>query len=50
MLDDVETRIEDIQVRLLSMIKENDILIGHSLENDLLALRFIHSYGAENTK
>ena len=43
MLDDVDTRIEDIQVQLLSMIKENDILIGHSLENDLLALRFIHN-------
>lgn len=42
MLTNIETRIEDIQVRLLSMIDENDILVGHSLENDLRALRFIH--------
>ena len=42
MLQDVETRIEDIQVRLLSMIDEQDILVGHSLENDLRALRLVH--------
>lgn len=43
MLQDVETRIEHIQVRLLSIIDENDILIGHSLENDLRALRLVHT-------
>ena len=42
MLRDVETRIEDIQVRLLSLIDENDIIIGHSLENDVRALRLVH--------
>ncbi len=42
MLQDVETRIEVIQVRLLSMIDEQDILVGHSLENDLQALRLVH--------
>jgi hypothetical protein len=42
MLQDVETRIEDIQVRLLSMLDEQDILVGHSLENDLHALRLVH--------
>jgi RNA exonuclease 1 len=42
MLQSVETRIEDIQVRLLSMIDEDDILVGHSLENDLRALRMVH--------
>ena len=42
MLQDVETRIEEIQVRLLSMIDEQDILVGHSLENDLRALRLVH--------
>lgn len=42
MLQSVETRIEDIQVRLLSMIDENDIIVGHSLENDLRALRIVH--------
>lgn len=43
MLDDVETRIEDVQVRLMSLIGENDIIVGHSLENDLRALRFVHA-------
>ena len=42
MLQSVDTRIEDIQVRLLSMIDEDDILVGHSLENDLRALRIVH--------
>lgn len=43
MLQNVETRIEDIQVKLLSMIDEDDILVGHSLENDLRALRIVHN-------
>jgi len=42
LLQDVETRIEDVQVRLLALIDENDILIGHSLENDLKSLRLVH--------
>jgi len=42
MLTNVETRIEDIQLQLLGMIDSRDILIGHSLENDLRALRFVH--------
>ena len=42
MLQSIDTRIEDIQVRLLSMIDENDILVGHSLENDFRALRIVH--------
>lgn len=42
MLEDIDTRIEDIQVRVLAMIDEDDIIVGHSLENDLRALRLIH--------
>ncbi|KAL7529367.1 hypothetical protein ACHAXR_002925, partial [Thalassiosira sp. AJA248-18] len=44
MLHDQElgTRIEHIQVCLLSMIHENDIIVGHSVENDLRALRLVH--------
>ncbi len=42
MLKDVETRIEDIQVRLLSLIDAKDIIVGHSLENDLRALKLVH--------
>lgn len=41
-LESVETRIEDIQVLLLGLIDEDDILVGHSLENDLRALRLVH--------
>jgi len=42
MLKNVDTRIEHIQVHLLSLIDENDIIVGHSLENDLRALRLVH--------
>ena len=36
------TKIEDIQAILVSLIHKEDIIIGHSLENDLAVLRFIH--------
>jgi len=42
-LQNVKNRIEDIQLRLLSVIAKEDIIIGHSLENDLRALRLVHS-------
>ena len=42
-LQDVDTRIEDIQLRLLSVIADKDIIVGHSLENDLRALRLVHN-------
>lgn len=43
MLESVATRIEDIQIKLLSLIEESDIIVGHSLENDLKALRLVHN-------
>ncbi len=43
MIEDVATRIEEIQIKLLSLIHENDIIVGHSLENDLKALRLVHN-------
>ncbi|KAL7491079.1 hypothetical protein ACHAWT_000657 [Skeletonema menzelii] len=43
MLSDVNTRIESIQLLLLSLIHEEDVIIGHSAENDIRALRFVHS-------
>jgi hypothetical protein len=43
MLLNVKTRIESIQLYLLSLIHEDDIIVGHSLENDLRALRLVHS-------
>lgn len=42
MLIDVKTKIEDVQLHLLSLIQATDLVIGHSLENDLKALRIIH--------
>ncbi|EFA85351.1 RNA exonuclease 1 [Heterostelium album PN500] len=38
----VTTTLADIQQRLLTLVKKNTILIGHSLENDLKAMKFIH--------
>lgn len=43
MLQDVNKRIESIQLLLLSLIHEDDVIIGHSAENDLRALRIVHS-------
>lgn len=42
MLIDFKTKIEDVQLHLLSLIQATDLVIGHSLENDLKALRIIH--------
>ena len=43
MLMNVKTRIERIQLILLTMIHEEDIIIGHSAENDLRSLRLVHN-------
>lgn len=41
-MDPVMTRLEQIQVALISIVHKNDILVGHSLENDMRALRLVH--------
>ncbi|KAJ3374497.1 hypothetical protein GGF31_007275 [Allomyces arbusculus] len=41
---DVKTRVEDVQARLLELIDGQTILAGHSLENDLNALRLTHPF------
>jgi len=41
-LNKVTTRLEQIQVAIMANIDEKDLLIGHSLENDLRALRLVH--------
>lgn len=38
-LEDVKTSLSDIQNKLQSLLCQNTILIGHSLENDLRALK-----------
>ncbi|XP_033636356.1 RNA exonuclease 1 homolog [Asterias rubens] len=42
-LKDVTTTLQDVQAVLLSMCSSQSIIIGHSLESDLLSLKMIHS-------
>uniref|UniRef100_A0A2K6BBL5 RNA exonuclease 1 homolog n=1 Tax=Macaca nemestrina TaxID=9545 RepID=A0A2K6BBL5_MACNE len=42
-LADTSVTLRDVQAVLLSMFSADTILIGHSLESDLLALKLIHS-------
>jgi len=44
MLKPVTTTIGDIQERLLDIVTPQTILIGHSLESDLKALKFVHPF------
>nr|VZI29829.1 unnamed protein product [Spirometra erinaceieuropaei] len=41
--DKVTCRLTDIQLELLHIIDQDTILIGHSLESDLVALKLIHN-------
>ncbi len=42
MMEGVQTTLQNIQAKLLSIICKDDILIGQSLENDLKACRLVH--------
>ena len=42
LLKDVTIRLEQIQASLLTFVRPEDILVGHSLENDLVATRWVH--------
>ncbi|KAK1371252.1 Small RNA degrading nuclease 5 [Heracleum sosnowskyi] len=42
MLDPVTTTLKDIQEEFLQLVHAETILVGHSLENDLLALKISH--------
>ncbi|XP_017276074.1 RNA exonuclease 1 homolog [Kryptolebias marmoratus] len=42
-LENATITLRDVQAVLLSMFRAESILIGHSLESDLLALKLIHS-------
>ncbi|KAK0632891.1 hypothetical protein B0T14DRAFT_533207 [Immersiella caudata] len=44
MLDPVTTTIRDIQARLLDILNPKTILVGHSLDSDLKALRLAHPF------
>ena len=39
----VTTRLRDVQAQLLFKIEARDIMIGHSLESDLRAVKMLHS-------
>jgi len=41
-LDKITTTIADVQTRLMTLFNDKTILVGHSLESDLKALRLIH--------
>lgn len=42
LLEGVSTRLEQIQAAMMLLLDANDILIGHSLENDLQSLCLVH--------
>ena len=48
-LRDVTTTIDDIQNRLLELITPRTVLIGHSLNSDLTALRLTHPFIVDTT-
>ena len=39
MLQPVTTSVRDVQVKLLRLLPRDAVLVGHSLENDLMALK-----------
>lgn len=43
MMDGVTTSLRDVQEDFLQLVNKETILVGHSLENDLLALKISHS-------
>ncbi|KAF1813585.1 exonuclease [Eremomyces bilateralis CBS 781.70] len=48
-LDSVTTRLEDVQKRLISLITPRTILVGHSLNADLTALKMTHPFIVDTT-
>lgn len=42
MLENVHTRLDQVQAVFLRQVGAGDTLVGHSLENDLKALKLVH--------
>eukprot|EP01025_Chloroclados_australasicus_P013563 TRINITY_DN16387_c1_g1_i1.p1 TRINITY_DN16387_c1_g1~~TRINITY_DN16387_c1_g1_i1.p1 ORF type:complete len:786 (-),score=81.34 TRINITY_DN16387_c1_g1_i1:482-2839(-) len=42
MMKGCTTKLKDVQKRFLELVSENDLLVGHSLDNDLKALKIVH--------
>lgn len=49
LLESVTTTVEDIQKRLLGILTPRSILIGHSLNSDLTALKLTHPFIVDTT-
>jgi len=41
-VNSTNTTIQDVQAVMLKNVRPNTIMIGHSLESDLVALKFVH--------
>lgn len=48
-LESTSTRLEDIQIRLLEILNPQTIIIGHSLNSDLSALKMTHPFIADTS-
>ncbi|XP_070684114.1 RNA exonuclease 5-like [Pempheris klunzingeri] len=44
MLQPITTTLRDVQVKLLALLPRDAVLVGHSLNNDLMALKLIHQH------
>ncbi|XP_060716134.1 RNA exonuclease 5-like [Tachysurus vachellii] len=44
MLKNVTTRLHDVQMKIVALLPGNAVVVGHSLDNDLRALRLIHPH------
>lgn len=42
MLENIDTKLHQVQAAILRAVSANDVLVGHSLENDLKALKMVH--------
>ncbi|XP_042341648.1 RNA exonuclease 5-like [Plectropomus leopardus] len=44
MLRPITTTLRDVQVKLRTLLPKDAVLVGHSLDNDLMALKLIHQH------
>ncbi|MEQ2211872.1 RNA exonuclease 5 [Xenoophorus captivus] len=44
MLRPITTTLRDVQAKIRMLLPDNAVLVGHSLNNDLVALKLIHQH------
>ncbi|KAI9677715.1 MAG: hypothetical protein M1829_002487 [Trizodia sp. TS-e1964] len=49
LLAPVQTTLSDIQTRLIEILQPNTVLLGHSLDSDLMALKLSHPFIVDTT-